>query len=200
MFLGFFFFFVIGFERKEYRGKLSIAITANFVNSNTAADMKAKEIGGVFRHFNEKLFTDLENKKGIKLENMVYFKDETHYFVMTPTKASLVRRGVFKADLPASKLLERENIDVHRLLAYARDAANFCTDNAMVDMSFAKNSHGMDDVAMLDFSSKVEAVNASHIIERNGKKLLIGLIGDSLLEVCFILVTLLLSMTLIILK
>ncbi|CAC5400256.1 MICAL [Mytilus coruscus] len=172
-----------GFERKEFRGQLSIAITANFVNSNTAADMKAKEIGGVSRHFNQKLFNDLETKKGIRLENMVYFKDETHYFVMTPTKASLVRRGVFKANLPdASKLLERKNIDVQRLLAYARDAANFCTDNAMVDMCFAKNSHGMDDVAMLDFSSKVEAVNASHIIERNGKKLLIGLIGDSLLE------------------
>ncbi|XP_052063696.1 F-actin-monooxygenase MICAL1-like isoform X2 [Mytilus californianus] len=172
-----------GFERKEFRGQLSIAITANFVNSNTAADMKAKEIGGVARHFNQSLFSNLETKKGIRLENMVYFKDETHYFVMTPTKASLVRRGVFKADLSdASKLLERKNIDVQRLLAYARDAANFCTDNAMVNMCFAKNSHGMDDVAMLDFSSKVEAVNASHIIERNGKKLLIGLIGDSLLE------------------
>ncbi|XP_071174859.1 F-actin-monooxygenase mical1-like isoform X1 [Mytilus edulis] len=172
-----------GFERKEYRGKLSIAITANFVNSNTTSDRKAKEIGGVARHFHQKLFKDLETKKGIKLENMVYYKDETHYFVMTPTKASLVRRGVFKADLPdASKLLERKNIDVESLLAYARDAANYCTDNAMVDMGFAKNAHGMEDVAMLDFSSKVEAVNASHIIERNGKKLLIGLIGDSLLE------------------
>ncbi|CAC5400257.1 MICAL [Mytilus coruscus] len=172
-----------GFDRKEFRGRLSIAITANFVNSNTPAEMKAKEIGGVSSHFHQKLFKDLKAKKEIHLENFVYYKDETHYFVMTATKASLLQRRVFKEDfLDASELMERKNIDVSALLAYARDAANFCTNNAMANICFAKNSRGVDDVAMLDFSSKFEAVNASHVIERNGKKLLIGLIGDSLLE------------------
>ncbi|XP_071174863.1 F-actin-monooxygenase mical1-like isoform X2 [Mytilus edulis] len=172
-----------GFDRKEFRGRLSIAITANFVNSNTPAEMKTKEIGGVSSHFHQQLFKDLKTKKKIHLENFVYYKDETHYFVMTATKASLLQRRVFKEDfLDASQLMERKNIDVQSLLAYARDAANFCTNNAMANISFAKNSRGVDDVAMLDFSSKFEAANASHVVERNGKKLLIGLIGDSLLE------------------
>lgn len=31
---------------------------------------------------------------GIALENIVYYKDETHYFVMTPKKQSLLEKGV----------------------------------------------------------------------------------------------------------
>jgi hypothetical protein len=56
----------------------------------------------------------------------------------------------------------------------------------MPNLQFAKNSRGAEDVAMLDFSSKFEAVNASRIIEKHGHKLLICLVGDSLLEVCII--------------
>lgn len=35
-------------------------------------------------------------QKGIKLENIVYYKDETHYFVMTAGKASLLKRGALR--------------------------------------------------------------------------------------------------------
>ena len=36
---------------------------------------------------------------------------------------------------------------------------------------------------MFDFTSLFHAVNASRIVERNGKRLLMALVGDSLLEV-----------------
>jgi hypothetical protein len=36
---------------------------------------------------------------------------------------------------------------------------------------------------MFDFTSLFHAVNASRIVERNGKQILMGLVGDSLLEV-----------------
>ena len=36
-----------GFPRKEFRGKLAIAITANFVNNNTTAEAVVEEISGV---------------------------------------------------------------------------------------------------------------------------------------------------------
>jgi hypothetical protein len=36
---------------------------------------------------------------------------------------------------------------------------------------------------MFDFTSLFHAVNASRIVERNGKQLLMALVGDSLLEV-----------------
>lgn len=31
---------------------------------------------------------------GINLENIVYYKDDTHYFVMTAKKQSLLEKGV----------------------------------------------------------------------------------------------------------
>ena len=34
--------------------------------------------------------------KGIDLENIVYYKDDTHYFVMTAKKKSLLKKGVIK--------------------------------------------------------------------------------------------------------
>ena len=104
---------------------------------------------------------------------------------MTAKKASLLARGVFKYDFSNPEdLMTKTNIDVPNLLAYARDAAVFCTNNEMPNLQFAINHYGKEDVAMLDFSSKYEAVNASRVIVRHGRPLLVGLVGDSLLEVC----------------
>ena len=88
------FLFLAGFQRKEFRGKLAIAITANFINRNTTAEAKVEEISGVAFIFNQKFFKDLFKKTGIDLENIVYYKDETHYFVMTAKKTSLLEKGV----------------------------------------------------------------------------------------------------------
>ena len=46
--------------------------------------------------FNQQFFTDLREETGIDLENIVYYKDETHYFVMTAKKQSLLKKGVIK--------------------------------------------------------------------------------------------------------
>lgn len=53
-----------GFKRKEFRGKLAIAITANFVNRNTTAEAKVEEISGVAFIFNQKFFLDLKEETG----------------------------------------------------------------------------------------------------------------------------------------
>lgn len=39
---------------------------------------------------------DLKADTDIDLENIVYYKDDTHYFVMTAKKDSLYRKGVLK--------------------------------------------------------------------------------------------------------
>lgn len=83
-----------GFKRKEFRGKLAIAITANFINRRTEAEARVEEISGVAFIFNQKFFKDLYEATGIDLENIVYYKDETHYFVMTAKKHSLIDKGV----------------------------------------------------------------------------------------------------------
>lgn len=53
-----------GFRRKEFRGKLAIAITANFINRNTTAEAKVEEISGVAFIFNQKFFQDLKEETG----------------------------------------------------------------------------------------------------------------------------------------
>uniref|UniRef100_A0A3Q3X9U8 Uncharacterized protein n=1 Tax=Mola mola TaxID=94237 RepID=A0A3Q3X9U8_MOLML len=55
-----------GFKRKEFRGKLAIAITANFINRNTTAEAKVEEISGVAFIFNQKFFLDLKEETGAR--------------------------------------------------------------------------------------------------------------------------------------
>ena len=86
----------VGFRRKEFRGKLAIAVTANFINHNTQQEARVEEISGVAFIFNQKFFRELNQKTNVDLENIVYYKDETHYFVMTAKKHSLLIKGVIQ--------------------------------------------------------------------------------------------------------
>ena len=88
--------YFIGFRRKEFRGKLAIAITANFKNKRTTAEAVVEEISGVAFVYKQDFFNNLYEELGIALENIVYYKDETHYFVMTTKKHSLLDRKVLK--------------------------------------------------------------------------------------------------------
>ncbi|XP_032457373.1 F-actin-monooxygenase Mical isoform X4 [Nasonia vitripennis] len=172
-----------GFKRKEFRGKLAIAITANFINKRTEAEARVEEISGVAFIFNQKFFKELYSETGIDLENIVYYKDDTHYFVMTAKKHSLIDKGVIIQDhADTAKLLAKENVDREALMLYAREAAEFSTEYQMMDMEFAVNHYGQPDVAMFDFTSMYAAENASRVLERRGHRLLMILVGDSLLE------------------
>ncbi|KAK0177651.1 hypothetical protein PV328_001685 [Microctonus aethiopoides] len=172
-----------GFKRKEFRGKLAIAITANFINKRTEAEARVEEISGVAFIFNQKFFKELYQETGIDLENIVYYKDDTHYFVMTAKKHSLIDKGVILQDhADTAKLLAKENVDRDALMLYAREAAEFSTQYQMMDMEFAVNHYGQPDVAMFDFTSMYAAENASRVLERFGHRLFMTLVGDSLLE------------------
>ncbi|XP_074985520.1 F-actin-monooxygenase MICAL2 isoform X7 [Caretta caretta] len=172
-----------GFRRKEFRGKLAIAITANFINRNTTAEAKVEEISGVAFIFNQKFFQDLKEETGIDLENIVYYKDSTHYFVMTAKKQSLLDKGVIINDyIDTEMLLCGENVNQDNLLSYAREAADFATNYQLPSLDFAINHYGQPDVAMFDFTSMYASENAALIRERNRHPLLVALVGDSLLE------------------
>ncbi|XP_023266600.1 F-actin-monooxygenase MICAL2 isoform X4 [Seriola lalandi dorsalis] len=172
-----------GFKRKEFRGKLAIAITANFINRNTTAEAKVEEISGVAFIFNQKFFLDLKEETGIDLENIVYYKDNTHYFVMTAKKQSLLEKGVVINDyIDIQKLLSSENVNQEALLCYAREAADFGTNYQLPTLDFAMNHCGQPDVAMFDFTSMYASENAALVRERFGHQLLVALVGDSLLE------------------
>ena len=83
----------------------------------------------------------------------------------------------------AEELLARENVDHDALWRYAYEAANFSTNRQLPDLEFATNPAGRRDVAMFDFTCMHRAEHASLVRERRGKKLLMGLVGDSLVEV-----------------
>ncbi|NWI25416.1 MICA2 monooxygenase, partial [Sula dactylatra] len=172
-----------GFRRKEFRGKLAIAITANFINRNTTAEAKVEEISGVAFIFNQKFFQDLKEETGIDLENIVYYKDSTHYFVMTAKKQSLLDKGVIINDyIDTELLLCGGNVNQSNLLSYAREAADFATNYQLPSLDFAINHYGQPDVAMFDFTSMYASENAALVRERHRHQLLVALVGDSLLE------------------
>ncbi|KAM4759937.1 F-actin-monooxygenase MICAL1 isoform 3-T6 [Cyanocitta cristata] len=172
-----------GFKRKETRGKLAIGITTNFINRHSRAEVEVAEISGVARIYNQKFFQNLYNKTGIDLENIVYYKDDTHYFVMTAKKQSLLKKGVIlqdKADIES--LLSPDNVNWDALLSYAKEAANFSTNYCLPELEFALNHRDLPDVDMFDFTCMTRSENAALVREHNGSRLLLGLVGDCLVE------------------
>ncbi|CAH1793194.1 unnamed protein product [Owenia fusiformis] len=172
-----------GFKRKGARGKLAIAITCNFLNKRTTRESLVQEKGGFNYLYSLQMFKDLNDKTGIYLENFVYYKADTHYFVMTAHKKSLLKKGVLKEEhADTSKLLGRDNVVYEYLVSYAKEAANEMTEYKIPDLEFALNHYGREDVAMFDFTSFFTAEHSSRVIERHGHKLLVGIVGDSLQE------------------
>lgn len=80
-------------------------------------------------------------------------------------------------------LLSRANVDQVALLSYAREAADFSTNQQLPTLDFAINHYGQPDVAMFDFTCMYASENAAMVRRRNGHNLLVALVGDSLLEV-----------------
>lgn len=74
-------------------------------------------------------------------------------------------------------------MDQAALLSYAREAADFSTSHQLPTLDFAINHYGQPDVAMFDFTCMYASENAAMVRQRNGHKLLVALVGDSLLEV-----------------
>ena len=172
-----------GFKHKEFRGKLAIGITANFTNYHTTEEAEVEERSGVAFIFDQRFFLDLRDETGIDLENIVYYKDDTHYFVMTAKRQSLIDKDVIKQDFPdAMQLLSKDNVNFDKLCDYAKEAAYNSTNKKLTRLDFAKNHYGQPDVAMFDFTSLFQSENASRLVERKGRRLFMALVGDSLLE------------------
>ncbi|XP_018646394.1 hypothetical protein Smp_130440 [Schistosoma mansoni] len=172
-----------GFPCKELRCRLAIAITVNFINYHTPAEAQVEEISGVARIFNQSFFSRLATETGIDLENIVYYKDETHYFVMTAKKHSLLEKGVLKQDRDDSvSLLSKDNVDKKALQAYAKETASYVTNGALTRLDFALNSYGEPDVDIFDFTRMFAAEYSCNILEKNRCLLLQCLIGDGLYE------------------
>ncbi|XP_053446354.1 F-actin-monooxygenase MICAL1 isoform X1 [Nycticebus coucang] len=172
-----------GFKVREMRGKLAIGITANFVNRRTVEETQVPEISGVAKIYNQSFFQSLLKATGIDLENIVYYKDDTHYFVMTAKKQCLLRLGVLRQDWPETdRLLGSANVVPEALQRFARAAADFATHGKLGKLEFAHGSRGQPDVSAFDFTSMMRAESSARVQEKHGARLLLGLVGDCLVE------------------
>ena len=175
-----------GFERKSLDAKMSIAITANFVNNNTSDERRVQEIPGLSKQYDIAFFKDLETERGIRLENIVYYKDQTHYFVMTVKKDCLIKKGVIKnADESREYFLHPDNVDQEALEQFAIDASQFATSHfslALPTQEFAVWKNGRKDVSIFDFTNLYTSRSASMVLEENSQQMVLGVVGDSLME------------------
>jgi len=175
-----------GFNRYKMDAKLAIAITCNFVNTASKEEAFVNEISGVQKQYHQQFFNDLEKEHGIKLENLIYYKDSTHYFVMTATKNSLLKKGVLKEDFEErNRLLSPGNVNKDNLATYAKEACLFSTgyySRRLPHTNFALNSHGEPDLSIFDFTNLYASRNSCRAVVRKGFPLLVGIAGDSLLE------------------
>ncbi|PIK49041.1 putative protein-methionine sulfoxide oxidase MICAL2 isoform X9 [Apostichopus japonicus] len=170
-----------GFEKKKAGRALAIAIIFNFVNYNTSQEVKVQEIGGCFYHMKQDFFKEMKSTLGIDLENIVYYKDETHYFVVTAKKSCLLTKGVLKEDKPTTaELLSPPNVDHDKMKSFAMEVAVFSTKLPKFD--FEVNHRNRPDVAMFDFTSVYQACHSALIREKNGHKLLACMVGDGLYQ------------------
>ncbi|XP_071827955.1 uncharacterized protein [Apostichopus japonicus] len=172
-----------GFTWKESARTLAIGITTNYVNRHSQRDACTKEIPGKSYIYDQDFFQGLKKANNIELENIVYYKDETHYFVMTAKKTSLLEKGVLKKDeADTNSLLAANNINNNKLEEYAYQAAHYATEEKLPTSDCAKNYKGKPDIAMFDFTSRKQAKQAVLSIEADGKVLILGVVGDSLKE------------------
>ncbi|XP_049689075.1 F-actin-monooxygenase MICAL1 isoform X3 [Accipiter gentilis] len=98
--------------------------------------------------------------------------------IRSSSKTSTTKRD--KADIES--LLSPENVNRDALLSYAKEAANFSTNYRLPELEFALNHRDLPDVDMFDFTCMTRSENAALVREHNGARLLLGLVGDCLVE------------------
>lgn len=69
------------------------------------------------------------------------------------------------------------------LQRFARAAADFATHGKLGKLEFAQDAHGRPDVSAFDFTSMMRAESSARVREKHGARLLLGLVGDCLVEV-----------------
>jgi len=185
------------FNRKTFVHSLSIGITFNFNNTHTPEEISLREFA-VASIYHPAYFKEIQDKFNIQLENLVYYQGETHYFVMTIKKNSLIDRNVFKEVKPQiSELIDCSNVKIPELVALARDIATFC--GVPQTNEIVLNHLNKPDVQLFDFSERIQSDDASRIIPVLNQKekeiaeiaepevekssnVIVTLVGDSLIE------------------
>ncbi|GMF42605.1 unnamed protein product [Phytophthora fragariaefolia] len=161
-----------GINRFVFCQKESLGVVCYFPNLETTEETKVKEFSWTTQLKHQMLYKMRD--VGLDLENIVYFRGEMHYLVMTPKRHNLLSRGVVRKNHPnPADLVKEDNVNQNALHAFA---------NAIVKFAGIPRKSDFSRVGLFDFSSLTRAEKAASILTSYGKKLYVGIIGDSLLE------------------
>jgi len=175
----------LNFKRKETFGSLSLGITLNYTNNHTRDESGIREFGLSYI-FEQEFFRKLLVKHKADLENLVYYRGETHYLVMTAKKTNLIEQQIFKQihdDI--TKLIHRSNIDMERLKNYLRGVATYV--GIPESCALVTTPNGEPDIQVFDFSKRTMAEEAAKPIgeansDNSSSCAYAALVGDALLE------------------
>ncbi|RLN55716.1 hypothetical protein BBJ28_00012418 [Nothophytophthora sp. Chile5] len=161
-----------GINRFVFSRKEALGIVCYFPNHGTTEEKKVTEFSWTIQ-FKQQMFAKMR-EIGVDLENLVYYRGEMHYLVMTPKRQNLLDQKVVKTNLPnPSDLVNDENINKNVLHEYVKRVVAFVGIPKKADFTR---------IRVFDFSSRTRADKAASILSSQGKKLYVGLIGDSLIE------------------
>jgi hypothetical protein len=152
---------------------------------------------------------ELNEQFGIDLENITYYRGDTHYLVMTAKKQSLLNCGVLINDFATgAELVQPDNIDHTRLREYVMTIARSNMLQFDFALDFASTQQGAPDVSIFDFTEKRYAISPSKLLIKpnhaitatpstptrqqtqstppySQRLLFVSLIGDALIEPFF---------------
>lgn len=161
-----------GINRFIFSRKEAIGLVCYFANHGTTEEKKVPEFSWTVQ-FKQQKFAQMR-EIGIDLENIVYYRGEMHYIVMTPKRQNLLEQGVLKINYPqVSDLVSEENMDRSALNEYVTRVVKFLQIPQKAEFQRLR---------MFDFSTRTRADKAASILSARGKKLYVGMIGDALLE------------------
>eukprot|EP00040_Diaphanoeca_grandis_P007953 m.43068 g.43068 ORF g.43068 m.43068 type:complete len:652 (+) comp19294_c0_seq1:247-2202(+) len=164
------------FEQKRTKLATNLAIVAHF--KTNPEDRKMEE----FSHsaqFQLSMFKELK-RRGLHLENVVYYQGDTHYYVMTPTPKCLKQFGVINTiEKNPLDTVAPPNVNREKLRAFARQVAEFF--GLPESAEFLNDS--MSACAIFDFSTRSSCkVPAQVLGDSTNKQLAVQIIGDALIE------------------
>eukprot|EP00730_Choanoeca_flexa_P014109 TRINITY_DN6044_c0_g1_i1.p1 TRINITY_DN6044_c0_g1~~TRINITY_DN6044_c0_g1_i1.p1 ORF type:complete len:1423 (+),score=361.94 TRINITY_DN6044_c0_g1_i1:32-4270(+) len=167
----------LGFASSVMATSSALGLVVHYRRNNSPREREMEEFSWA-RQYNQPLFDKLK-ALGADLENCVYYCGNTHYYVMTPKKASLLEFGVLKENKQGSELLARANINMDKLQEYARIVASFF--DLPETCPLATEAGG---AMLFDFSSRKACLQACQVLEShvNEGQICVMPIGDSLLE------------------
>jgi hypothetical protein len=136
------------FELKKVQYSQALGMVTHFQNNSTVEENCIQEQGGIARQFNMEMFDSLQRTTMCELENVVYYRGESHYWVMTPTTESLEKTGVLTKLAPTrDQLLAESSEEMQALLRFCFSHIN-CGE--VIDVTHASedddDEHGLFDL------------------------------------------------------